>query len=1103
VVAIVPTVVAITPSVVAGSPTVVAITSSVVAVTASAVAGTPSKVAAAPTSVAGRPFAALKGAMAMSAERRAIWSERWEDSRRPLAYLLALLYGTVLFLAFAWSRCFFTTCPNVKSLVVFQPGGAPLLLDRNGEVFADLAPAEREVVPLASLPAYVPQAFLAVEDKRFYEHRGLDWTRVGGALLANLRSGEFAQGFSTISMQLARNVFPDAIPGQEQTTRRKLLEMRVAQQIEQRYSKEEILELYLNNIYFGNRARGIEAAARQYFARPARELTLPQAALLAALLKAPSTYDPRRHPDKALERRNLVLTLMREQKRIPRLMSEDALRSRLELAPAPRQVQVESGLAPYFVEQVRRELEERFGSTLYSQPLRIVTTLDSAAQRAAEEELRRQLKRVEDGEMGLFEGTRYSLVSEAPQDGTPYLQGALVMLDARNGDVLAWVGGRDYAHSQFDRVAQARRQPGSAFKPFVYAAALAHGWALSQPLLDQPLQVRMPSGQIWRPRNFTDRYEGRITLRDALVRSKNVATVRLASAVGLGDIAELARDAGIDEPISPVPSLALGSVTVSPLELTSAYTGFATLGQAVEPRLLLRIEDEKGKVLWRSQPERHKVLDPAVAYLVTNVLADALVRGTGNLVQQTGLQVPAAGKTGTTNEGTDAWFVGYTPEIAAGVWIGFDENRPIMEEATGGRLAAPVWGRVMARVYQRRPKPQPWKAPAEVVSRPVDPATGLVIAKDCAGGNAQRELFIEGLVPASYCPGREAPPRNGFPAQQQMAEREARDEEAERQERLAEQRRKEEQERLARTAEARDQEAERQRREREEEAKREAVAQQKAREKEQEKARIAEARRQDQEERKQAREQAEKKERAEFQARRERLAKAEAVADQREKEIVAREKALREKKPERKEEKEERTAKVREKEPERKDEERIAKVLDEERRAREDEEEEARSQRESARKKEDRDDQDVERARTEERDDESEDRDREEHTATADLSGWWEMTNTIQSTNYESYKGLRLSYRVQLEQEGDRIVGRGQKWSEDGHSLSSSARTPITVTGTVDGRKVTLQFTERGAKRTTTGGFSWTLSPDRTTLRGTFWSTAADTSGSSLARRMP
>lgn len=958
-----------------------------------------------------------------AALRRITLRHNWQEARRPLAYLLALLYGMALLVGLSWKNCFFSTCPNAESLAVYQPGGAPVLLDRNGEVFADLAPTEREVVPLAALPSHVPQAFLAVEDQRFYEHAGVDWHRVGGAVVANLRAKGFAQGFSTITMQLARNVFPDDIPGQEQTLRRKLLEIRVAQDIERTFSKQEILELYLNNIYFGNRARGIEAAARQYFNRPAQELTVSQAALLAALPKAPSHYDPRRHPEAALARRNLVIDLMLKQGRIPRLMAEDARRGELGVAPAPRQAQVESGLAPYFVERVRRELEERFGANLYTQPLRIVTTLDSAAQRAAEEELRRQLKRVEDGEMGLLEGARYSLVSQPPMDGTPYLQGAFVMLDARTGDVLAWVGGRDYAHSQFDRVEQARRQPGSAFKPFVYAAALARGWVLSQPLLDQPLQIRMPNGQVWKPRNFTGRYEGRVSMRDALVRSKNVATVRLAGSLGLDRVVDLARNAGIEEPISAVPSLALGTITVSPLELTSAYTAFATLGQAAEPRILLRVENQDGKVLWRSKPERHEVLQPAVAYLVTDVLSEALVRGTGSLVRETGLKVPAAGKTGTTNQGTDAWFVGFTPEIAAGVWIGFDQNRPILAGATGGQLAAPVWGRVMARVYEKRRHPRPWRKPVEVVSRPVDPSTGLVIEERCAKSDSPRELFVEGLIPASFCPGRESPPRNGFPAQQQMIaerlEREAQEE------RLAEQRREAEEEtRLSRIAEAEEREL-----------------------RKEELALIAEARRQrDREEA--DRRKAKEEKTAQLQERRERLAKAEAEAERRERDITAREQALREKR----------------------DAERSARLLAQESPAPEKEEENARG---------------------------------EEPSQATDLSGWWEMTNTIQSTNYAQYKGLRLGYRLQLEQDGDRISGRGQKWSENGRTLPSSARTPITVTGTVDGDTVTLRFTERGAKRTTGGSFSWELSADRTALKGSFESTAANTSGRSVAYRMP
>ncbi len=868
-------------------------------------------------------------------------------------------------LVFSWERCFFDGCPDVASLAAYQPGGAPVLLDRHGEAVADLAPVEQRIVPLSSLPSHVPQAFLAVEDRRFHEHNGIDLLRVAGAVLANLRSGDLAQGFSTITMQAARNVFPERIPGQERSLARKLTEMEVAKQIEEVYTKEEILELYLNHIYFGNRARGIDAAARQYFGVSAERLTLPQAALLAALPKAPSHYDPRRHPEEARERRNLVLALMERQRRIPRFRAEQARRAPLGVVPSPRHSATESGLAPYFVEQVRRELEERFGADLFRQPLRVRTTLDARIQRAAEEELSRQLRRIENGELGRFEGPRYAPETEPPPEGTRYLQGAVVMLDPRNGDVLAWVGGRDFAQSQFDRAAQARRQAGSAFKPFVYAAALRDGWALSQRLLDVPLTLRLADGRIWKPRNFGGSYEGEVTVREALVRSKNVATVRLASAIGLGDVAEAAQRAGFDEPLSTGPAMVLGTVAVSPLELTSAYTAFAALGTAVEPRRILAVEDANGRVLWRSEPSRRQVLDPGVAYLITDVLADALERGTGFRVRQGGVRAPAAGKTGTTNDGTDAWFVGYTPEMVAGVWVGFDQPRPIVEDAAGGRVAAPIWASLVRRAHDGRPLPQPWPQPAEVVKLPVDPQTGLVLKDGCAplDGEPGHELFLTGAVAAAWCPGQEPPPVQGFPFQTWTA--------AEAQ-RLQEEERRWQEEKLAQEAEEKEQQ-----------------------------------------------------------------------------DLMQEEQELEEEHLTRLEEQEEG-----ERDPESESEVDVQVV-------------------------------------------EPEDRE------TIDLSGWWELTNRIQSSEYEDYVGLRLGYQLKLEQDGNRITGRGQKWTENGRSLSGSARSPIRVSGTIDGTTLHLDFTEEGSLRSSHGSFTLHLSADRTALRGSFWSDVAGTTGSTLARRMP
>jgi penicillin-binding protein 1A len=685
-------------------------------------------------------------------------SERWQATP-PAARMVAIGVPilAVLF-AVAWTQCFFTGCPDVHRLTSYRPGGASILIDRNGKPFADFAPVEGEMVKLSSLPRHVPEAFVAVEDRRFREHGAIDVRRVIGAFWNNLRAGGVEEGSSTLTMQLARNVFPEDLPGRQRTFARKLLEVRVAQEIEDEFSKDEILEMYLNHIYFGNGARGLEAASRHYFGRPAKSLTLPQAATLAALPKAPSHYDPRRHPKAARERRDLVLSLMAEQKRITSAQAEAARKAPLGVVSKPRAQRASAPFAAYFVEEVRRELEDRLGDEFHGQKLKVHTTLDSAAQKAAEEELERQLRAIESGAAGAWSAPRYSAsLQVAGEEETPYLQGAMVALEASTGDVLAWVGGRDFLHSRFDRAVSARRQAGSAFKPFVYAAALASGRMLNQKVLDQPLQVSLGGGRSWDPRNFDGAFEGEITLREALVESKNVATVRLAQDVGTHKVARLAEEAGIEPPIPDQPSMALGTVAVSPLELASAYTPFATLGDRAEPRFVLRVDAEDGDVLWQAEaPDRKRVLDPAVAYILTDALRDVLARGTGTAVRQSGFRAPAAGKTGTTNDGADAWFVGYTPEIVAAVWIGFDRQRPIMARATGGRLAAPAWARMMSRVYSGRKAPAAWPRPAGVVEGMVDPETGLLLAPGCRpwSGVAYKEVFVQGAVPAAVCPSQ-------------------------------------------------------------------------------------------------------------------------------------------------------------------------------------------------------------------------------------------------------------------------------------------------------------------------------------------------------------
>ncbi len=676
----------------------------------------------------------------------------------PLRWLLVAAAASLLLGWLTWQSCGLRGCPAVERLSALQPGGAPVLLDRNGDQLARLTPSPQTLVRLDSLPAYVPAAFVAIEDRRFYHHGGVDWRRMAGSLLANVRAGGVAQGGSTITMQLARNVFPDRLPGQQRTLDRKLLEMRVAGAIEDRFSKNEVLELYLNHIYFGGSVYGIQAASRAYFGRPATHLSLAQAATLAAMPKAPNAYDPREHPDRARQRRDLVLSLMAAQGRVSADSAERAQSTRLHVVPERPLPEAKPPPAPYFVRAVRRMLEHELGDGLYAAPLRVHTTLDPVVQHAAERAIDRQLSAIEAGVYGRYRGDRRHGDEDAVDSaGTRYVQGAAVVMRADSGDVLALVGGRDYADSPYDRATQARRQVGSAFKPFVFAAALESGYAPSQELSDEPLVVKLPGGEVWEPENFSGRSGGEVTLREAAVHSVNIATARLALAVGLDNVVRAARDAGIDERMVVLPSLALGAIGIPLLQLTAAYTPFAEGGRGVAPRLVTTVEDTAGKVVWRSNVHRHRAFSAGVAYLVTSLLRDVVDRGTGHEVRDVGLRVPAAGKTGTTNEGFDAWFVGYTPDLAGGVWIGMDRPQPIAAGATGGELAAPVWGRIMRAAYRDRKAPDAWERPESVVERKIDPASGLVLAHGCrpAQGRARSELFLESELPATICPAGE------------------------------------------------------------------------------------------------------------------------------------------------------------------------------------------------------------------------------------------------------------------------------------------------------------------------------------------------------------
>lgn len=608
---------------------------------------------------------------------------------------------------FAWthyaSLCG-TPCVDLAALDDFRPDEGSTLYDRDGAEIGMLYRKNRRVLALDALPPHVASAFVAIEDHRFRDHTGVDLPRVAGAVLANVRALGVAEGFSTITMQLARNVFPEALPPRERTLRRKLTEVRVARDIEARFTKDEILMFYLNTIYLGSGAYGVEAAARTYFGKSAESLTVAEAALLAGLPKAPSRYSPYRDPDAALARRALVLRAMEAIGHLTAEVADRAAGEPLILAHHDTDAAVRSAtsIAPYFVEEIRKNLEERFGEILYSGGLEVHTTLDTALQAATEREIEAQVRRIESHTFGRFSGLVRDTLAPLAGGRTAYLQAAALFMDPRSGDVLAMVGGRDHDDSEFNRTTQAMRQPGSAFKPIVYTAAWLAGISPRDSVADGPIRIPLETGEVWEPRNFHADTAGEpamITVTDALVRSRNRAAVRLAQLAGLDSVASVARQMGITRPIPPYPSIALGAIEIPMVELLTAYGALARAdGLRARPRMVTRVLDRSGRVLLATPPHEDPSVDPAAAALTRSVLEAAVDRGTGTAVRSAGVLGPVAGKTGTTNESTDTWFIGFTPERMGAVWLGFDEPRRILpgRAATGGSLAAPVWGRIVA-----------------------------------------------------------------------------------------------------------------------------------------------------------------------------------------------------------------------------------------------------------------------------------------------------------------------------------------------------------------------------------------------------------------------
>ena len=634
-----------------------------------------------------------------------------------------------------WQTCGFDGCPTAAELRSWRPRAGDRLLDHEGALLGLIDPVRRVPVALADVPTHVQDAFIAVEDRRFREHDGIDWRGVARATVANLRAGGVREGASTITMQLARNAFlTDEVRG----WKRKALEVRYAQLIEQALDKDEILERYLNTIYFGNGLWGVEAAARDLLGRSVSRATHADAALLAGLPKAPSTYNPRRNAERARARRDVVTAVLVD---AGVLEADDAAQIRKRsVRPPARAWRPDWPAATWAVDVVRSTLDSlRDAGALprgvQARDLIVHTTVDRAAQRAAERAVLNGAQRVD----------------RARRDAREHpTQGALIALDPATGAVRAIAGGRTLEARGFNRALAARRQVGSTFKPFVFATAIADGYAGNRLLTDDPLTLRT-GRTTWTPTNYGDARDGRLTLRTALARSNNVATVRLAQDLGNRRIIATARANGVRGDLPDVPSLSLGAASLTPIDLTAAYAPFANGGWRVTPHLVTRIEDADGTLLWERAPDvRERALSVEDAFLVTSMLQSAVDAGTGRAVRELGIDGPVAGKTGTTNDGADTWFVGYSPTLLTGVWLGADAPRSLGSAASGGRYAAPVWADFMRRGWHSPDNDRAWRAPATLVARTVDAHSGEQFGPWC-DGEPQREWFKPGMEPTTTC----------------------------------------------------------------------------------------------------------------------------------------------------------------------------------------------------------------------------------------------------------------------------------------------------------------------------------------------------------------
>ena len=636
-----------------------------------------------------------------------------------LVLIFGVICGSVAGAFFALTH----DLPQIRSLENFKPDAVTRIYSADKILLTELFIEKREPVPLETIPRLLRAALVATEDRKFYKHSGVDLKGIARAIIKDIKAGEFVEGASTITQQLSKTLFLTP----RKTLVRKIKEAILAFQLERRYTKDEILELYLNQVYFGSGAYGVESAAKIFFGKSVKDLSLAQCALLAGMPKSPSRYSPLINPDLALKRRNTVLRQMRDTD----IISDATYQQAVNEALYTNGRRFNQSKAPYFVEYIKRSLEDELGSTrLYKGGLSVYTTLDYSLQSAAE-------KAVTDGLSALTERMKKAQIAE------PAPEAALISIDLSSGGILAMVGGKDFNASRFNRATMALRQPGSAFKPFVYAYAIEQGFAQNKTILDAPVVYRgAQNGNDWKPQNFSFGYKGEMTLRRALTISQNIPAVRLLQTLGPYSVAQFAHQLGIKSPLTANLSLALGASEITLMDLTSAYSVFPNKGEKIRPFGVLEIVDRQGRVILRAKPQKRLVMSRAGAAIVTNMLEGVIKEGTGKRALI--LSRAVAGKTGTTNDCKDALFIGFSPRVIAGVWVGRDAGASLGAKETGARAALPIWIDFMKAALQNELH-QYFDIPDDVIQIRMDPITGLAQPEDSR--QSVVALFKKGTEP--------------------------------------------------------------------------------------------------------------------------------------------------------------------------------------------------------------------------------------------------------------------------------------------------------------------------------------------------------------------